>query len=204
MTDKRDYLGECNDQAIPLEDFRLAFCVRCFQKECSRSRFGMTKFDARVGTWQERLFQAPALPKTDPRWQLITAKKFLNLPTGGPPAVRDWIDPQTLDSPSPPAQIPVISSPAPAVVKVQSPPPPAPPVAVVPPAPPPPEVQEPPRQVPPRQNLFVNTPYVEPITLSNQPRNPERPKDSWASPAPLKPGDRVVAPGTKIKIGRRT
>lgn len=206
MTNKRDYLGECNDQGVPLEDFRLAFCVRCFQAECSRSKFGTTKFEQRVQTWEERLFHAPQLPKTDPRWQQISAKKFLVLSSGPAPAVREWIDPQTLDVPAPPAQI------QPAPLPVVKPPP----VAAKPPEPPPPVKVEPPppviqkeepapepKPVQPKQNLFVNTPYAGPVMIGNSPSPPGVPeKDPWAGPAPLKSGEKVVTRGAKIKLGR--
>ena len=190
---KLDYLGECNDQGVPLEDFRLAFCVRCFQKDCTRSQFGTSKFEARVNTWEERLFSPPQLPKNDPRYSAITAKRFLTLPAGPTPSVREWIDPQTLDtSPSTnqasPASTPQmvqsvevsVPEPAPIVEEVK-------------------KTQEVPRS---RQNLFVNTPYTGPRTLANQPAHPpEKPRDAWSTPEPLKPGEKVIKPGARVKIG---
>lgn len=209
MADKQDYIGVCNDQRVPEEDFRLSFCDRCFQRECSRSRYGTSKFDHRVHTWEERLFNAPQLPKTDPRWQLITAKKFLTISSGPPPAVREWIDPRSLDVAQPAIQVstaPAVPSPPPVAVKSPEPPPAptsqkaTPPAVEAPvemtPAPPPPE--------PPKKNLLVNTPYAGPITLPNQPTNSEKPRDAWAGPVPLKPNERVITPGGKVKIGRQT
>ena len=195
---KLDFLGECNDQGVPLEDFRLAFCVRCFQKDCSRSQFGTSKFEARVNTWEERLFQPPQLPRSDPRFQAITAKRFLTLPSGPIPSVREWIDPQTLDMSPPAVQV----SPAPPSVKTPE------PVAEV-KVPEPPVIEEKPADSPEptpepaplRQNLFVNTPYTGQRTLANQPVSKEVPRDTWAAPEPLKPGERVIQPGARVKIG---
>jgi len=190
-----DYLGECNDQGVPLEDFRLAFCVRCFQKDCTRSQFGTSKFEARVNSWEERLFSPPQLPKNDPRYSTITAKRFLTLPAGPIPNVREWIDPQTLDT-SPSANQ---ASPAPTSQMAQSAetsaPDPAPISEEV------EKTQEAPRS---RQNLFVNTPYTGPRTLVNQPTrsaDTEKSRDAWSVPEPLKPGEKVIKPGARVKIG---
>jgi hypothetical protein len=193
---KLDFLGECNTQGIPLEDFRLAFCVRCFQQDCTRSQFGTSKFEARVTNWEERLFKAPQLAKTDPRFPLISAKRFLTMNSSPAPSIREWIDPQSLDVSPSPAQVP----PAPVVT---------PPVAIKveesPPEPEKPE-KEPEKVVPSeplKQNLLVNTPYAGPVTLANSPENKPIPKDAWATPAPIKPGERVVKPGAKVKFGGR-
>lgn len=202
---KLDYLGECNDQGVPLEDFRLAFCVRCFQKNCTRSQFGTSKFEARVNTWEERLFSPPQLPKSDPRYLAITAKRFLTLPAGPTPSVREWIDPQTLDtgpstnqaSPAPtPQVVRTVETPVPMPASV---PMPAPAVAEVPAPEEVKKIQESPR---PRQNLFVNTPYTGPRMLANQPTpSSEKPRDAWSTPEPLKPGEKVIKPGARVKIG---
>lgn len=192
---KLDHLKICNDQGIPLEDFRLAFCIRCLQAECVRSQHGLSKFDARVSTWEERLFHAPALPKTDPRYSLISAKKFLALPVGPTPVIREWIDPATLDTPSPGTQIPVNS-----VL-------PLPPQKVEPAVTP--EVvekmSEPPLPEPPppahRQNLLVNTPYMGPKTLGNPKETNEPVRDTWDAPLPPKTTESMVRPGARIKIG---
>lgn len=184
---KRDFLGECNDQAIPLEDFRLAFCVRCFQPECSRSQYGTSKFESRVNSWQERLFQAPQLPRTDPRYAAIQAKRFLTLAVGPAPNVSTWIDPQTL----PVAQEPARVAPAdPTLVR---------PILTPPQIPN--SIMESPSQtqldkIPARP---TNTPNAGPQMIGT----PEPAKDSWAGTVsqPLKPEERLVKPGARVKMG---
>jgi hypothetical protein len=220
MTKKLDFLGECNNQGVPLEDFRLAFCARCFQQDCTRSQFGTSKFEARVTTWEERLFKAPQLQKTDPRFPLISAKRFLSLNSGPAPSIREWIDPQTLDVSPPAVQVPPapvgISVPvAPVVIKEEPLPEPEKAPQVVTKEP----VKEPPLE-PPKPNLLVetplvsaekprlNTPYAGPRTLAKDGsagRDENQPaKDAWAAPSPVKPGERVVKPGAKVKIGGRS
>lgn len=214
---KLDLIGECNDQKLPLEDFRMSFCNRCLQQECTRSQAGLSRFDARVSSWEERLFHAPQLPKQDPRYAAIIAKKFLALPVGSIPGVRlsetsgrtqEWVDPATLDDASLPPQI-------------FAEPPPVPEIKVDFPAaePEPPRVPETPKvfvtppledqgnDLKPPQNspnlLGKNTPYGGPMTLAN-PEGASKPsgKDPWAVPSPRQEsGARVVNPGTRIKIG---
>jgi hypothetical protein len=211
MTKKLDFLGECNTQKIPLEDFRLAFCVRCFQADCTRSQFGTSKFEARVNNWEERLFKAPQLAKTDPRFPLISAKRFLSLNSGPAPSIREWIDPQNLDVSPPAVQV------SPVLVVT----PPAQGLLGKPRQEPPPEPQKEPEKEQPQPNSLVisvsrepepegllgkprlNTPYAGPMTLASSPENTPVVKDAWAAPAPLKPGERVVKPGAKVKFGGR-
>lgn len=225
MGTKLDYLKECNDQSIPLDDFKMAFCDRCFQKECSRSQFGTSRFEQRVGRWQERMFQPPALPKNDPRYPAIIAKKFLNLATGPTPSIqaKEWVDPKTLEQPVIQTVPELVKTPDPPPVEViREPPPVVPPLEAkakpvpepkieVPepkieaPKPPPalqvpPPVQQKPTTQPQKPIPLMNTPYTEPRTLGNQPV--EQPRDPWATPEPLKPGERVVSPGARIKIQR--
>jgi len=198
---KLDYLGECNDQNLPLEDFRVTFCVRCFQQECTRSQFGLSRFEARVATWRDRLFAAPQLPKNDPRYTGIISKKFVALPivSGSIQTRQEWLDPQTLDTPALPAQIASVS---PVVVEVKAPEPP-PPLVVEPPQPPVVETKTEPAR--PRPNLFMNTPYTGPRTLDNRPPETQQPaKDPWAVPgteSSKRAGEKVVAPGARVKIG---
>jgi hypothetical protein len=75
---RRDYLKECNDRAIPLDDFKMAFCDRCLQPECTRSTHGSSKFDQRVGTWKERLItEVPRMAQDDPRFEKIAQQGFV-------------------------------------------------------------------------------------------------------------------------------
>ncbi len=83
---KADFLLECNDQNVPEEDFRLAFCVRCRNPECQRSVLNADRFSGRVQNWQDRLFlKVPRLDPADPRAQEIHAQKFITLGEPEPP-----------------------------------------------------------------------------------------------------------------------
>lgn len=206
-TKKLDYFKECNEHGVPIDDFKLAFCDRCFQKDCTRSRRGTSRFENRVGQWEERMFNAPILPKNDPRYSAIIAKKFLSLAMSPAPNVRsEWVDPVTEpEKKEEPLVAPPLPEPIPEPVPVVTPPsvaeisPPVdPPAAPVLPAL---EVPVQPASAPkrgqPKPIPLMNTPYSEPRTLGNQPV--AEPRDAWA-PEPLKPGERVVNPGARIKI----
>jgi len=105
MVDKRDWLGECNDQHIPLEDFQRTFCERCLQVECTRSQHGKSRFDARVADWESRLFiEVPRMDPSDPRYGEVNAKRFVSLDTTAVPEVRSWVDPRELKEPPPPPE----------------------------------------------------------------------------------------------------
>lgn len=109
MTARRDYLGECNEHHVPLDQFQEQFCGRCVQPECSRSQFGKTKFDQRVSTWEERLFtQVPRMPSSDPRFVQISAKQFKMFDPGPTPSVSTssaWMDPRDIVEPPAPQVI---------------------------------------------------------------------------------------------------
>lgn len=95
--EKRDWLSECNDHKIPLEDFHRQFCSRCVTPDCTRSQVGQSKFDSRVVSWEDRLFlQVPQMSPSDPRYEQIRGKKFLNIDTGRVPEIQSWVDPRTL------------------------------------------------------------------------------------------------------------
>jgi hypothetical protein len=100
MGDLTDFIDECNEHKMPLEDFRGIFCICCFQVECTRSQAGKAKFDQRVSTWKERLFtQVPRLDPEDPRYALITSQRFITLDTGRAPEIEgSWIDPLTVEA----------------------------------------------------------------------------------------------------------
>jgi hypothetical protein len=84
--EKRDHLALCNDQGIPEVDFRRAFCDRCVQPECSRSRHGQSKFDQRVNSWRERFFtEVPRMAASDPRYSELAADRFPDLPVSSGP-----------------------------------------------------------------------------------------------------------------------
>lgn len=102
-----DYLRDCNDQKIQEADFAAIWCSRCLREDCTRSIKGKSRFEARVSSWQERLFtKVPALPETDPRFALIQAKHFQEAP-GRPYEVKGW------DAPAPPPAAELPQEPAP-------------------------------------------------------------------------------------------
>lgn len=105
---KSDQLGVCNDQGVPLEDFQLQFCDRCLFEECSRSKHGTSKFEHRIGTWHDRLFDnVPQLSPDDPRFEGIQAKRFREFNPRGPYEVRSsWADPRDLTESSEPEPAP--------------------------------------------------------------------------------------------------
>lgn len=180
MTERQDFLRECNEHGVALPDFQAQFCDRCQQPECHRSQYGKSRFDQRVMTWEERLIKNPArMNPNDPRYASITAKQFITLDVGRTPEVRSaWIDPQEA----------AVSPPAP----VEPPPPPAeassPPAALAPPTPPPARTPQP-----------LNTPAQKAVLLSTPGQSVLQPsKDAWDVPLP--PKDPVVQPGAKVKV----
>jgi hypothetical protein len=199
MTDRRDYLAICNDQGVPLPDFQATFCVRCVQPECSRSKAGGL-FDARVRTWQERLFvNPPKMSKDDPLYSVIAAKKFRDIDSGGrvPEVGRGmgssiWVDPLAVDAPGDEMK------PLPRAA-----PPPPPTVA-------PPE-EAPSDPVPPRRsrpNLPLNTRFRQGAMVGGA-ASPKAVIDPWAageaSQGTAAPGAKspVVSPGAKIRFRGR-
>lgn len=212
MAEKRDWLGDCNDQGVPLEDFRLQFCERCLQPECTRSQHGKSQFDARVADWESRLFlDVPRMDKSDPRYEDLQAKRFLGIDTSRVPEVQSWVDPRDLQQPTPKKPEPV---PEPALVPE-----------------PPPEYEMPetkqveaqavadieeqgPAEPEPVPLPAVETPQRAALNTPNQPgqmlggkkvdekpvapvSDPWVPKESTPTPDDLK----VVPPGAKIRLG---
>jgi len=77
VPDRRDNLGECNQLKVPTEDFKMFWCNRCLQPDCTRSLYGTTKFERRVTTWLDRLFlKVPKMETGDPRFRDISSKEF--------------------------------------------------------------------------------------------------------------------------------
>ena len=102
--EKRDQYKECNTLGeVSVEDFRLQFCARCIQPECTRSQHGKSKFDQRVTTWESRLFiDVPRMSLSDPRFSDFQAKRFHQIDTGRVPEIQGWTDPRDLEEPSAP------------------------------------------------------------------------------------------------------
>lgn len=76
---RADFLKECMSEAgqMPLDDFNLAYCVRCANRECARSGAGQMSFDRRVQNWQKDMFSnVPRAQENDPRYSSIRSKHF--------------------------------------------------------------------------------------------------------------------------------
>jgi hypothetical protein len=204
MPDKRDWLGECNEHNVPLGDFKLQFCDSCLTQDCTRSQYGKSKFEARVHTWEQRLFlETPTMEPTDPRYEKIHAQKFINIEPGGPLEIGQsaWIDPldpldpldKTIQSP----QIePILQSNIPEPEPLSE-----------------PEIKEPtiekselkntPEQVT-RPVMFTatNTPNKPGQMVGEPPKVPEKQKqDPWEPPKPVADDEEIVKPGAKIRFG---
>lgn len=192
MTQTQDFLVECNEFGVPVEDFTAAHCSRCLQKECHRSQHGRSRFEARVGSWQERLFtNVPRMAASDSRLVTLQAKRFVEVP-GRIPEVGSWLDPRDLDQPAVSPQAMPIQPVA------EAPPPPAPP----PPAPPPPAPLVEAPQDPARTRTaprLMNTPVSNGRMIGG--RVPPAPSDPWAAKPQETAGLKVVKPGARIKLG---
>lgn len=195
-----DSLSVCNDQGVPLADFQATFCARCVQPECTRSQFGLSKFDQRVQTWHERLIAAPPkMDPSDPRYLSFASKPFQAIDLGPVSEVGGgWIDPLESNLKATP----------PPVVQVPEPPP-----LVVPVAPLPEQVETtanppiPPLDAP--NLLGLNTPNRSGLMLPGAPQSPPKqaPKDPWAGPAPAPAspssgGGVVVKRGATVRFGK--
>lgn len=215
MPERRDYLGDCNDQKVPMEDFKLAFCDRCLQPECSRSLHGTSKFDKRVNSWLERLVtKVPRMDPSDPRAQQIQGKQFkMFTPSLSVGQTSAWLDPRDIEEPPPPES--ASEGPLPPLPAFFAPP--LEPVAV-------PEVEQqvPESASPPQASLqtaekseqtgmplnlmLMNTPAKGGRMLAGSPAAtpPLPPKDPWAAP-PTGPqpseGGVIVKKGATVRLG---
>ena len=120
MTQRQDQLSECNVAKVDLPSFEAGWCRRCIAPECTRSLYGQSRFDIRVNTWEDRLFKNPPKMATDdPRYNGLSAQRFITIDTGRTPEIRtsNWIDPSDapveVDAPTVPE---VAATPEPLVV----------------------------------------------------------------------------------------
>lgn len=82
---KRDYLKECMSDAgnPPLDKFQIAWCVHCQNAECVRNGGKNFKFNKRVDSWKEDLFESPPrATEEDPRFNDIRLKRFVPVSGG--------------------------------------------------------------------------------------------------------------------------
>lgn len=187
-------MSECNEFGVSAQDFEAQFCFRCLQPECSRSQHGKSRFEARIGNWEQRLFTSiPRMPESDPRYITLHTKKFVDIDPGRIPEIgrapAAWIDPRDLDvapeSPQSSGQ-PKNREPEPEA--------PAPLASVA------PEAQEEPRPAPTAVPKLMNTPVQQGRMIGGS--KPAPPRDPWEVKAPTETtGIKVVKPGARIKIG---
>jgi len=209
---KTDYIGDCNNHGVPLEDFRLTFCERCIREDCSRSMLSQGgHMEERAAHWHERLFtDVPRMDADDPRFKGIAAQKFMAIPVGATPEVggQDWVDPRELREPEPVPVPQAIEPPQPAPepepeavpepVAAPRPPTPEPPLQLEPPPPPEP-VEKTTSEPAPMQVLQTEGGTGRMIGGA---KPPEKKSDPWEPAGVSSKGtDKIVAPGAKIKLG---
>ena len=211
MTQRRDLYSECNTVGAPNEVFAEQCCKHCINPECTRSAFGKTKFDQRVGNWYDRLFaHVPRMDQGDPRFEGIAAQRFVLInPALTLNSQASWMDPRDLSdqvivpnaAPSKPEPLPeAVPEPvqmvaAPQAVQSATPPQAAP--RTVEPAP-----QPAPTGRTPSNLVSANTP-VQQGRMLQPPEGASKPTNSWDAPIPTTETDgvRVVKTGARVKLG---
>jgi hypothetical protein len=180
MAERRDFLPVCNDQGVQLADFQATFCARCVQPECSRSHAG-GRFESRVSTWQDRLFiNPPRMPKHDPLYASLAAKRFLDIDVGRTPELSNvWVDPHALTEPEveAPKPRPAKSSSASRAVADGG----TMPGAAVSRAP-------------------LNSTFRQGTMIGGEDTKPQKASDPWAAPLETPPTAPIVRSGAKLKF----
>lgn len=214
---KDDLLHLCNNMGVAIPDFEAAFCSRCMQSECQRSLAGKSLFEARVHTWEDRLFKnPPKMDPSDPRFARISAQEFPDIqpspyfiPNIGesPRQQSDWVDlrdlqahqvekkPEPKKAPPPPTQKSPESEPEVAEKELQNP--------EHEPVDSEPEVAQakPKSPMPTARRLQTSFQQGTMLEGATAPQ-PKAPKDPWAAPVATEDGAPVVKPGAKIRFGR--
>lgn len=190
---KRDLIKVCNDQNVALKDFQAAFCIRCLNRECSRSSMSSDQFSNRTSTWVERLFtNIPRMDSQDPRFKNLSAQNFIEVPGKESRPLEltsEWVDPL---NPVPQEPPPEVSAPVPATNPE---PIPEPEVSE--------SIEEPePKAKPAGHNLSMNTPNRNGVMIGSAQKPAEAaPVDPWAEPTkPEPPTGNVVRPGARIRF----
>ncbi len=180
------------------QDLAMGACSRCFQKECSRSLFGKSRFEQRTLAWRERLFEhVPRMDDSDPRLITLSSKRFIEIDKGRIPEIQSasgstWIDPRDLDvleeSPQASVLVEPVAVPEPTVVEE---------TPVVVPSPP-----HSPALVSnhPLQPRLLNTPRQQPQMIGSRP-TPQPKRDAWEAAPQETKGLPVVRSGARIKMG---
>ncbi len=80
---KADFIRECLEdpalvtQAVPLDEFNKAVCMRCGNRQCTRSRANNMLFDSRVANWRSHWFtDVRRAADDDPNFARIRGKNF--------------------------------------------------------------------------------------------------------------------------------
>ncbi len=195
-----DLYGECNVEGAPIDTFTAECCTWCVNPECTRSSHGKSKFDIRTSTWYDRLFaNVPRMDHGDPRFDKISAQRFLAIQP--PLEIRSspWLDPRDVEANQVALQAPAVA-------------PPAAPIEPPPHQPEPAQTQtatpaQAPKPSPSReqiQNLStVNTPVQHGRLLTPPVGTPHvKAPSSWDAPVPSSDteGVKVVKPGAKVKL----
>lgn len=78
---KQNLLAGCNDQQVPINDFKQTFCVRCRNNTCVNAGWAKSTFEERISTQVERLLVNPqrARPE-DTRFDPLRAMHFMEIP----------------------------------------------------------------------------------------------------------------------------
>jgi hypothetical protein len=198
MTQRHDLYGECNTVGAPTEVFTEQCCRHCINPECTRSAFGKTKFDQRIGTWYDRLFaHVPRMDQMDPRFEGIAAQRFMLInPSLTINSTASWVDPRDLSDQVVVQDPPVLPEP---VREASAPAQPTPKAA---PELPEPTVSQPSTGRLPTNLVTANTAVQQGRMLQPPPGAP-KPSNSWDAPVPTTDTDgvKVVKSGARVKLG---
>jgi len=187
---RRDLFGECNVDGAPIDVFSAECCVRCINPECTRSARG-GKFELRVQTWQDRLFDNPArMRPDDPRYRSIAGQNFLAVDVGPVPNVRGssgWIDPLAVKEAKRAELVAMAekAGPLPTTALASA-------EAVAEPKPKPPS---------PRHLLLANAPDQSGKTVGPAPAPPAPKPDPWVQKSPPASPGTIISPGATVKFG---
>lgn len=190
---KRDLLPECLDGTLPLEAFQRDWCSRCLNQECTRSIAGKSRFEARVSTWEERLFQnPPRMAPEDPRFSRITAQRFLTIDTGRTPEISSsWVDPRDLEEPPAPV---VLTAPAATPVPIEG---------ARPETPAPTLQNDSGSSASPETRVhltMLNAPSQTGKVLQGAPQTATSKRDPWAVPETPVTTDPIIPTGSRVKL----
>lgn len=163
---------------MALDVFQETWCARCLNQDCTRSIAGKSRFEARINSWEERLFLNPLrMAPDDPRFPKIAAQRFMMINPGRTPEVSGWTDPldpvqpepqMVAEQPIPETHLPLLGTP---------------------------RQLEPPARA---QTALQNAPDQSGTVLLAPPSSIRL--DPWAAPEPLAPGEVLISSGSTVKL----